>query len=305
MKPHHLLAVLLSLGICNTARADALWPPPSLRQMVKASEHIIVGFVADTFFRAGWGLGARIAVLEQLQRTINSDTIEVPYSPGSICPPSAEYFPGTYVLAFLQMHNGIFFTCNEALGAKNLTKEEIEVYKKRITEAQGIQNMTDSAATSRAIIEWLVKCTEQTATFWDGALELTPAGEKKDSIRRLLSPEQRRRLKSAVLANARLFAHRLSYEHFDLIDLVYEGNEQEVDSFLWDEFTQLPDDQAYMSYEYMKRLKHLAPSPQMTALMAQYEGLPWYAHSAHLALARQFIALVESTKKKARMHAKH
>lgn len=145
-----IIFLLTFFGLTSNIFAYPISPRP-LRQLVTESQYIIVGYVVKTYDKKkdkdDWGTKvARIAVLENLQGKINKDTIEIEFNPNMICPAPDRYFDSTFVISFIDKDkkSGKFYTHALNYGSKTLKKEEIEIYKKRISEIQQILKITNA-----------------------------------------------------------------------------------------------------------------------------------------------------------------
>lgn len=268
--------ILLLIGFTDPVSAFPISPKP-LRQLVKESEFIVVGYVVKTYDRkkdtGSWGTRvASVAVLENLKGKVNDKTIEIFYSPDMVSPEPACYFDSTFVIAFLDIFKGSYVTHALSYGAKTLHKEEIEIYKKRIAEMQSILSYTDKEKQLAATVEWLVTCAENETTRWEGSFELSPESsplsfysrDKHEDFSSRLTAEQKERLKKALLSSGKVL-------DFGLADLVYKGNEKEIDLFLINRLRSLQEDNYWMAIDFMNRLKHKNNSEEMTVVLAEFD----------------------------------
>jgi hypothetical protein len=219
---------------------------------------------------------ARIAVLEILQGEMCEDTILVPFNPAFACPANPNYVDNTFVIAFLDTSDDSYTTHALYFGAKTLTKDEVEIYKARIYELQEILNHTSQRWQFTELVEWLVKCAENPATRWEGTFDLSPksslmsyySGEAPKDFRNLLTLDQKERLKRALFTSV-----AMRQSEFTLVDLVYEGNEDEIEVFMISRLRAFQEGEYLMADEWMKRLQHRSASQEMTKLMKAYEEM--------------------------------
>jgi len=296
-----LFSILIFFGLAMDLLAYPISPRP-LRKLVMESEYIIVGYVSKTYDKNDsdhWGPRiAQIAVLEKLQGTMQEDTIEISFHPTMICPSPDRYFDSTYVISFLNKKGGEYYTYALSYGAKTLKKDEIEIYKKRILEIQNLLKITDEERQYPEIVKWLVKCAEYPATRWEGVFELSPESDfmsyysrgKKEDFKNILTPSQKERLKAALLST-----DTISYKDFGLVDLVYNGNEKQVDDFLTNRLKFLREEDYWFADDFMDRLKHRNDSREMNELLAEFDRLQFNygKKSEQKKLIDKFIALIE------------
>lgn len=296
--------LFLLVGLSINTFAYPISPRP-LRKLVIESEHIIVGYVASTYNNENkeddnlWGrAAAKIAVLEQLKGKIKEDSIEVLFNPYMICPAPARYTDSTFVIAFIDKKGNQYYTHALSYGAKTLTKAAIEIYKARIAEIQNLLKIENKDEQYKAIVEWLVTCAENETTRWEGVFELSPQSDfmsyysrdKKEGFDKALTAAQKERLKTAIL-NTKNF----SYEDFGLVDLVYIGNEKEIDTILINRLALLKEKQYWLIDDFMDRLKHRNNSTAMQSLLADFDKIKWERNKNEekKKMITQFIALVE------------
>jgi hypothetical protein len=273
-----ILFILIIIGVSNDLFAALLVPRP-LRQLVIESDYIIVGYVVKISEKKRledeWTTRiAKIAVLENLEGEPKKDTIEIEFNPDMSCPYPDRYYDSTFVIAFLDWDKkrGKFFTHALSYGAKTLSKKEIEIYKQKIFEIQQILKIPDKEKQRIETIEWLVTCAENPVTRLEGIEELSK-NQKIDSsspkdISQIfnINTNQKERLKNVLL-------NLNGYVDFKLVDLVYKGNESEIDGLLLQKLKSLdnPDCTNYVSYLYS--LKHKNSSKEMDEIMEKFNQL--------------------------------
>jgi hypothetical protein len=299
-----IMFLLTFLGIVSNIFAYPISPRP-LRQLVKESEYIIIGYVIKTYEKKNdkneWSTKvAKIAVLETLQGKLNRDTIEINFNPNMICPAPDRYFDRTYVISFINQDkkNGRFHTHALNYGAKTLKKEDIGIYKKRIFEIQQIFAIQDKEKQFIETVEWLVKCVEIKITRWEGTSELSPESnfmpyyppDKTKDYKSVINAEQKERLKKALISSNEMI-------DFGLVDLVYKDNETIIDEFLFNKFKVLKENDYWVAYEFMNRLKHKNNSIEMAEVLKAYEKLRFeYDKKAELKKTiKKFIDLIKNS----------
>ena len=294
--------LIVTLICCGEAFSYPISPRP-LRLLVSESKYIVVGYVTETFAKKKtkdeWGARvARINVLEILQGEISDKQIELTFSPNMICPSPDRYTDKTFVIAFLDKEDGVYSTHALSYGSKTLEHADIAVYKSRIFEMQQILKIQDKIEQRRETIDWLVKCAENEATRWEGTYELSPYGDfmsdqpklDKHGSRIGLSVSQKERLKVALLAT-----RNIAKPDFDLVDLVYAGNANTVDSFLIRGLKKLTGQDYWMADSFMHRLKHKSDSPETLKIIDEVGELAFEddKHGRVKTLITKFLQLVD------------
>lgn len=271
---------MVFFGLTNNIFAYPISPRP-LRQLVIESQFIIVGFVVKTFDKEKVNNDrnskvARIAVIENLQGNIKMDTIEIAFNPNMICPTPDRYFDSNYVISFINKDkkSGKFYTHALSYGAKTLKMEEIEIYKQRILEIQQIINIKDIEKQRIETVEWLVKCAENETTRWEGTFELNPESNfmsyysrtKSQDFKKVINAEQKERLKKALLNTKEMI-------DFGLVDLVYEGNESQIDELLLTKLKNLNEEEYWIADNFMNILKYKNTSNEMDEVIEEFKKL--------------------------------
>jgi hypothetical protein len=275
-----VFSILIFLGFSIDIIAYPISPRP-LRKLVMESEYIIVGFVSKIYDKKkeknNWDTKvAKIEILERLQGNIKENTIEISFNPNMICPSPDQYYDSTFVISFLNKIDGKYYTCALSYGAKTLKQNEIEIYKQRILEIQSLLKIKDKNKQYQEIVEWLVKCAENETTRWEGVFELSPESgfmsyyseDKIEGYKDVLSKTQNERLKIALLNT-----ETISYNDFGLVDLVYIGNEKQIDEFLLKGLRALTEDDYWLAGSYFNRLKHKNNSIDMKTIIEEYDKI--------------------------------
>ena len=233
----YLLIIVLTVGLFVNATAAPTAPLP-LRTLIAQSEYCIFGHVVATYPLSTAQLPytgvAGIVVVERLKGAIPEDTITLPFYRGIDNPTIEKYHDATLVIAFITKVNGSYQTYGGASGAKTLSSEDIRYYKLKIAELQAIQAIANPDTQFYQTIEWLVQCAEHPSTHQDAIRELTPKNSFIASYvqahhlntRSLLTLDQKKRLKKYVLGSKE--PETINY---DLLHLIYQGNEDEFDKF--------------------------------------------------------------------------
>ena len=139
---------------------------------------------------------------------------------------------------------------------------------------------------------------ENETTRWEGVFELSPesdfmsyySSDKKEDFKNVLTTSQKERLKIALLNT-----DSISYDDFGLVDLVYEGNENELDIFLINGLKTLKEEDFWFASNFMERLKHRNDSKDTKIVIEEYDKLQFeYNKEDELKkLIDRFIKLVE------------
>lgn len=251
--------------------------PRPLRKLVSESEIIIIGNVFKIEDKKYQGKKkknvvyndykiAKIKVHEILQGKILNDTIEVIFDPNTTCPSPAIYYENSMTISFLNFKNGQYSTHALNYGSKTLDSLRISTYKERINEIQNIFKIQDTISQREETIEWLVKCSENKSTRWEGVFELINhrefSNDKKNGFINELSIDQKSRLKKAYFESL-----NEKYYDFDLSDLLYSENKKEIDSILISKLINLPKEEYYYASEYILRISQNVHSVEIENLL--------------------------------------
>ena len=154
---------------------------------------------------------ARLRVTETWKGETEAD-VAVPFEPNMVCPAPPRYEPGATVLAFLVRDDrfGGWQTVHLSYGTLYPPPEAVPVYAARVREALTLQHRKSLDRVDR--MEWLVRCSENRATRWDGLCELVGSPKPKaydDAEHRirpaeLLTDEHRARIAAGFLRDSRL-----------------------------------------------------------------------------------------------------
>ena len=303
MKKLKLIIFLIFIFSNNLFATNYPISPRPLRQLVIESENIIVGYVVSTFVKKtkdserGTKI-ARVAIIEQIQGEIIQDTLELEFNPNMVCPSPAMYYEKTFVMSFLKKYKSEYTTYALNYGAKTLKKNEIEIYKNRIFEIQDILKIANKEHQFTETKEWLVKCAENETTRWEGTFELSPESnfmsfyskDAKIDFKSLLSIEQKNRLKKALLTST-----NSEYVDFGLVDLVYIGNEKEIEGYLLKSLKELKDDNLWIADGFINRLKHKNNTKEVSLIIEKLEKIDfdYEKEKEKKELIQQFIKEIE------------
>jgi hypothetical protein len=286
-----------------TSRVNA-YPikPKFLRQLVSESKFIIVGHVLnireneDEFAELGSKI-AKILVSENLQGNVNRDTIEMGFNPNVVCPSPDKYFEGTNFIGFLEKdENGRFFAPDLKYGVKNLSTDEIRIYKSRIFEIQEISKITDKERQLEETLEWFIKCAENEVTSVEGTAELHQDSEFMSSFlayrdqiwETVFDIEKKERLKNA------LFQTRNNID-FGLVFLIYKGNEKQINDFLIRKLKSM-NSEFWNAHPYLSILKKNTNSIEIDDIWRTYEELCFTSNNENelREIVKKFIEVIEN-----------
>lgn len=254
--------------------------PRPLRKLVSESEIIVIGNVISVVDKKHEGKKkkniyyreykiAKIKIHEVLKGKITNDTIEVLFEPNMSCPAPARYYENSSVVSFLDYKNGEYSTHALNYGSKTLDSIGIATYKKRIIEIQDIFKIKDSISQRKETIEWLIKCSENESTRWEGVFELINhkefSNDKKNGYLKELTNNQKLRLKKAYIESL-----NNDYYDFDLSDLLYSENKDEIDSILIDKLKKLPKENYYFASEFVVRISNGKNSLEIEKLLERF-----------------------------------
>jgi hypothetical protein len=301
--------LLLLLVLIGEVRFTYPIEPRPLRRLVMESKFIIVGFVEKVemvqeppiskknTWRETYSL-ATIRIKEVLQGELIEKLIQLRFNPNMICPAPDMYFQNTHVVAFLDVdEKGYYYTHALSYGSKTLLPEAVAVYKARIIEMQDILKEQDKYKQFMATVAWLVKCAENTHTRWEGTYELSPSSDfmsfydrsKSEDFSFLLSRDDRDRLRTVLLKQ-----ERLQYDDLGLVDLVYEGKNDEVYQLLLRSLKDSRENESYFVVELMTRLTYVNQGDEFKKLVKQYEECRYDSKSSDSKkILNEFIWLVE------------
>lgn len=300
MKPFLLFLFFILL----TNRSEAFSTPNyPLRILVLENEFIFAGKVVKIVVSDTSKIQiARIAITDKIQGNTNLDTIDVGFNPTMSCPYDATFELNKTVIVFLTFTNGKFVNKSFGSGLKNLDDHGIQVYKNHIIEMQGILSIKDVHRQFYESLDWLIRCAENPLTQHEGLRELKEGSYffedylevcEHCEIKDLMNDVQRQKLKNIVLS-----ATNKGYDYiaFEQLDLVYKGNETELNHFMINELKMLETEDYSQTFEFFNRLKHLNKSKEMRQLLRKHNRL-WYEDRNSIefaSLIKDFIVLVEN-----------
>jgi len=263
MKTKIVFLTFFLFGLLQNIFAYPISPRP-LRKLIDESEIIVIADVTkieNVETDNHWGNSKAILVVKNiLQGNIKTNTINVYFSSGMICPKPANYYDSTMVIAFLDKRENKDGYSTHALsyGSKTLDKKGINLYKKRITEMQAIQKIKNKQKRRNKNVEWFVRCVKHPQTRWEGIYELSPRGnfilyydrDKKTFTGNYpISENQKSELRKTLFS--------ISYlDNSDvlLVDLVKKDNDTELINFLIKNLKNYGTERIWLAKSLMKRI---------------------------------------------------
>lgn len=267
--------------------------PLTLMKLIETSEVIVIAKVnnpnrvtkfydeksKDTLLQLSFGGDglADLNVIEILKGKCAS-SVSVAYEPNMICPAPPHYPDGETVLAFLyyDKKSAKYVTCGLSYGSKIMrNSSETNAYKRRIEEYRHIQSIRDRQTRENSIVEWLVKCSVNEYTRWEGVYELNRAGDfmsfydqtKDAGYAGRLNQVQLRRLDSAFFAT-----DTLQYADMCLAGLIHSSRKVELQRKL---SSNLPFARMYIAEEIMKAIIKINPDKQLQAIIAELDTISY------------------------------
>jgi hypothetical protein len=220
-----------------------------------------------------------IQVTETLQGKPNTDTIRVFFTAGMMCPAPGVFYEGEQALAFLDKKEKTNDYTVHALsyGVKHgLDLQGYTMYKNRITEMQSILRTQDSKTCNEVVVDWLIRCAEQSATRWDGLYELSPDSDfmsyydRGESISRniIITIANRKKLFDVLMA-----VDTLNYPDIALADLARGINDSVLLAFMKSKLLMFDEKDYWTAAEVMKRVALLTGDAELEKLVEKLEDV--------------------------------
>jgi hypothetical protein len=245
--------------------------PRPLRKLIIESENIVYAKVKDIkenkFAKSSDWNRSHLAILtikEVLQGKVNTETIEVYFSPEFSCPMPAHYKKGTTVLVFLDKEKNEDRYNTHALTycSKVLKKAQYLVYKNRIVEMQKILDIKDENEKKIKTTDWLVDCALDPTTKWEGVSDLTYDSNfmffientnKKPLYEFRLNGTQKNKLRSAFFS-----VKKIDIWDLEIIDLIMKENDKELLDFLIQNFKKQSENKNFSNEFMMMKIADLS-----------------------------------------------
>lgn len=264
------ISLLISLFTSLKIFAYPIDPRP-LRKLIIESENIFYAQVKDIKENklaksSDWNRShlAILTIKEVLQGKINTQTIEVYFSPEFSCPMPAHYKKGTTVLVFLDKEKNEERYTTHALsyGSKALKKESYFVYKNRIVEMQKILAIKDENERKIKTTDWLVDCALNPVTRSEGVSDLTSDGNFmsfiEDKNKNLPNEFELNEIQKNKLRSALFSMKKLDIWDLEIIDLIQKENDKELLDFLILNFKKQSKDENFGDQFMMMKIADLS-----------------------------------------------
>lgn len=293
-----LIKVLL-LALAQNAFAYPI-TPVSLRNLVIESEYIVYADVVDIKHiepNNHWSDAKAILVIrELLQGQLASDSFEVYFSPGMICPAPAHYEKGTAVLAFLNRSKTGFFTNGLSYGSKTLDEVDFQIYKRRIVEMQDIVQIENEEKKLTKTFDWLISCIENPATRWEGMYEFSTASDflynydpEEDTLIRKHELNENQELR---LRNIFFSMDDWDYLNIELIDLIAKPNDEQLLGFLIRKLKQHEAEGTWYKSHLIVKIAELSGNDELKKIAVQIREIDYFdanKEEKENQLAREFM----------------
>lgn len=290
-----LMLLVIGATLCSFNMPYPI-PARPLRMLIMESQVIIEGEVIGEHIlmekdkKGREYEGAHIAVIRVknlLQGKLDTDTVQVFFEPNMICPAPASYSVNTAVITFLDKRpdGQGYYTHALSYGVKQLPREGLDIYKKRIREMQAIMQLKDTVQQRNKIMDWLVACAENKFTRWEGIYELsggssfsrmeliTQEKEVRDPLTdRSLNKQQKKTLFNLISKDT------VRSEDFPLIDLVIADYKEPILQLMVHTIKNSGTDNRgdpWFAYGLMHRIKDIKRDERLSKLIAEYDKLMW------------------------------
>ena len=259
-----LLIILLPSAIWGYPREE--FP---LRILVEKSFCIFIGYVTVENDMA------TIKILEMIKGRYDKTSIVVKNDlPGMICPVPIIYSDSTYSITFLYRSDTTYYP----ISRRQLTLEGVNYYKKCINELLEIQKITDRIAYKDSLIEWLIRCSQNRLTKWDGIIELSEFSLLEDDY---MDPKTTPPLRYSYQLNAKhkkqikeiLFnLDEFTYNDIGYVDILIKDYPKEIYDFvLW--LFNKKDHGIYISRILMGRINYFLKDKKLQNIIKEYDRL--------------------------------
>jgi hypothetical protein len=281
---HFVLLLLLQF----TTQAVVAFPiePQTLRNLIESSAYIVIAKVDNPgtkkgdfiYFEVGSGL-ANLYINETLKGDLNAAHIQVADEAGLVCPAPPEYPNQRTVLAFLNKNetDSTFSTQGLSYGSKIMISEAaLSAYRTRIIEYLEILKIANPHQRNAATVEWLVKCSENKFTRWEGAYELSRKGDFMSNSDRATDPQFYEQLSSSQLQrlDAAFFAtDTIGNSELCLANLVSEQSSQRLKNHL---LRNLAFADYYLAEDIMRKIIDIDPSKELRSIYIEARNISYY-----------------------------
>lgn len=296
MKRIFLLILLQQL--LNTVFAYPI-TPQTLRKLIENSQYIVIAKVDnpepkgepvkifdkeknDTVIAYRMTIGgdglADLHINECLKGNLSVARIQVSYEAGMVCPAPASYPDQKIVIAFLYKEetDSTFATEGLSYGSKIMYSEEaLSAYRTSILAYLAILKIANLNERKKATVEWLVKCSENNYTRWDGAYELSREGHYIAYCDRSTDPEFYKKLTKSQLQrlDSTFFtAETIGYSELCLANLLSKQSYPRLKAHL---LHHLENANFYLASDIMQRIIDLAPSKELQSVYEEFRNISY------------------------------
>ena len=269
--------------------------PQTLRKLISRSQYIVIALIdnpdkpekyfdpkvndtLELFSFGGDGL-ADLNIKEILKgKPDNMQHIAVSYEAGMICPAPPFYPDKKMVIAFLGKEDSskTYFTYGLSYGSKVIDSEkELNSFKARIVEYIDILKIRNKRKQKLATVEWLVKCSEDKFTRWEGAYELSRKGDfmsyydrsKDEQFFKIVNKSQLKRIDSSFFAT-----DTIGYSEICLSNLISKDHYPQLKQHL---LKSLALSDYYVVNDIMKKIIEIYPNQRLYSIYEEVVSLSY------------------------------
>jgi hypothetical protein len=279
--------LLLLLFLQFTTQVVFAFPiePQTLRKLIESSAYIVIAKVdnpttkigKETYYEDDDGL-ANLYINETLKGNLDAADIQVTYIAGMVCPAPPEYPNHSTVLTFLNKNetDSTFSTQGLSYGSKIMISEAaLSAYRTRIIEYLEILKIANLHQRKAATVEWLVKCSENKFTRWEGAYELARKAGFSFYYDRSTDPKFYKQLSKSQLQrlDAAFFAtDTIGYNELCLANLVSKKSSQRLKNHL---LHNLAFADYYLAEDIMRKIMDIDPSNELHSIYIEARNISY------------------------------
>ncbi|MCC5916758.1 MAG: hypothetical protein JJU02_05460 [Cryomorphaceae bacterium] len=208
---------------------------------------------------------------------IHVNHIQVKDLPGLICPTPAHYPDKKKVIAFLSKDESsqTYQTVGFSYGSKIIKSDKVlNAYKIRILEYIDIQKIKNKSKRKKATLEWLVKCSENKYTFWEGVNELTSSKLVEpidDNPKENYHFNQLTKIQKERLENVFFSIDTIGEQHLFFTELISNNNYPKLKKHLLKNLEFLLRNPGYanfsMAYNIMEKVVSIMPNEDLQSII--------------------------------------
>jgi hypothetical protein len=273
---------LLLLIVCVASSGACPIPNPlPLRTLTAASELIVTAELGQILAKESKGRPAPVTVQFNIAQVVKGSLGEQSVNV-RLWPFQFENLPqNTELLVFLRATpegDGYVPAGEREESIKNLSPKALDMYRAQIKELLDIESLTDSANKQQQIVDWLVRCTEEPLTRWEGAYDLTygqvvvgstenqNARQQYRAFSELLTDEHKQRLLQTLYQVTRIETGELA-----LLSLIDECGDENLIPFLWSYLKAGKQDDPYITSQLLSRVAAAIAGAEAEELVDQFE----------------------------------